>query len=241
MNFVVNSERDLLAPLLFSFSCVTLFVFFAYKPFENSPDEPPRGDPVALLPLVNNHDALLEFVKIRDSSTIFLPNQFTVGNTVPSAGLPLAPGMQPFAPIFYANDPWLDAYNFNVGNSTGIEQKDFATSLLRRSFSTFGQAISFLYPKVKLNFASACIYSHGERLPIMKVNLPVKFWNDHGGELWGSTELLFTFRDNALAGPPTPAKSSGNESVDDALVSYLVELESTFDLRDGYYRFVLDP
>ena len=64
---------------------------------------------------------------------------------------------------------------------------------------------------------------------------------DHGGELWGSTELLFTFRDNALAGPPTPAKSSGNESVDDALVGYLVELESTFDLRDGYYRFVLDP
>lgn len=241
MNSVFSTRRDLLAPLLFSFACFGLCVFFAYKPFENSSDESPRSGPVALVPLVNNPDVLLEFVKIRDSSIIFLPNQFTVGNTIPSAGLPFAPGMEPFASTFYANDPWLDAYSFNDGNSTGIEQKDLVTSLLRRPFSTFGQAISFLYPKTKLDFALASIYSHGELLPIMKIDLPDNFWHDHGGELWGSTEFLFTFRGNILAGPPTPAKSSGNESVDDALVRYLVEMESTFDLRDGYYRFVLDP
>ena len=87
----------------------------------------------------------------------------------------------------------------------------------------------------------AWIYAVGEKLPAKTIPLKAEFWTQHGGELWGATEFLFTLRDNVMAGPPAPSKSSGSEAVDDALGRYLMELEPSLGLRDGYYRFVAGP
>ncbi|MFP6885910.1 MAG: hypothetical protein VB997_00050 [Opitutales bacterium] len=231
----------MLPPFLFFFLCVGHWIFFSYRPFEAFREARKRGDPVALIPEVKDHAELMEFIYFKDPSIIFLPNQFTVGNPIATSGLPLAPGMEPYPPSFYASDPWLYSRQSNDGYSAKLEAKALSMSLMRRPFSTFGRATPQRPRKTKPVPSMAWIYAVGEKLPAKIIPLKAEFWTQHGGELWGATEFLFTLRDNVMAGPPAPSKSSGSETVDDALGRYLMELEPSLGLRDGYYRFVAGP
>ena len=61
------------------------------------------------------------------------------------------------------------------------------------------------------------------------------------GELWRKVEFVFTILNNTLAGPPVSAKSSGNEIVDELLLSELLELIPSLALADGYYLATVAP
>ena len=240
MKVKVHSRRDLLPLFLIFFVCAGHWIFLSYRPLEVFREARKRGDPVALIPMAKDHLELMEFINFRDPSVIFLPNQFTVGNPTVSVGLPLAPGMEPYPPSFYARDPWLDSRQSTDDNSAEIEAKALSMSLMRRPFSTFGKVPSHRLQKTELVPSMARIYAVGERLPAKIIPLKTEFWVQYGGELWGVAEFVFTLRDNAMAGPPSTSKSSGSEAVDDTLGRYLMELEP-LGLRDGYYRFVAGP
>jgi hypothetical protein len=54
-------------------------------------------------------------------------------------------------------------------------------------------------------------------------------------------ECVFTILNNTLAGPPVSAKSSGNEIVDELLLSEILELAPSLALADGYYLATVAP
>ena len=241
MSAEVYYRRDLLPLFFFFFFSLGYWIFFSYRPFEAYPETRKRGEPVALIPQVKDHAELTEFIHFKDPSIIFLPNQFTVGNPIAASGLPVAPGMEPYPPSFYASDPWLDSRQSNDGNLSKLEERALSMSLMRRPLSTFGKAPPNRLQKTETMSSMAWIYIVGERFPLKIIPLKTEFWSQHGGGLWGATEFVFTLRNNVMAGPPAPSKSSGSEAVDDALGRYLMEIESSLGLHDGYYRFVAGP
>ena len=241
MSAGTHSGRDWLPPLFLFFACTGSCFFLTYRPFETSARAQKHGDPVALIQVVREQEKLRDFIKIKDPSVIFLPTPHTVGVPSASAELSLAPGIEPYSPFLHVGDPWNGSRKLYIGNFTELQEDAISSSLLRRPMSTFGKARHPPSRKTELVPPTARIYVHGEKLPTKTILLPPEFFAAYGQELWGAAELVFTLCENVMAGPPTPAKSSGSEAVDDALIRHLMELESSLGLRDGYYRFVVSP
>jgi hypothetical protein len=83
---------------------------------------------------------------------------------------------------------------------------------------------------------------HGRQNPVISLPFPLTNLKQVGdGELWRKVECVFTILNNTLAGPPVSAKSSGNEIVDELLLSEILELAPSLALADGYYLATVAP
>ena len=86
------------------------------------------------------------------------------------------------------------------------------------------------------------LFVHGRENSVISRSFPLRNLEQFDeGELWRKVEFVFTILNSTLAGTPVPSKSSGNEIVDELLLSDFFEIAPSLGISDGYYTASVAP
>ena len=177
-----------------------------------------------------------------DSSIIFLPSEYSQGTSDLSARLPVSPGLASYPPSFDVGDPWVEILTEGHLLSPPSIVNILGSAFPRRPFSTFGKSEMLHFAEHEHAPPFLEVFVHGRQNPVISRPFPLRNMKKIGdGELWRKAEFVFTILNNSLVGPPVPAKSSGNEIVDEFLLTEFLELVHSLGLADGYYFATVAP
>jgi len=211
-----------------------------YKPFsiykKNSPNEKCRFQYIS-------NDILsklfpLNYIKFSKAITL---NNFTKYTQHHVNNSPYIYNSLYTPPSYTLSNDFFNQPHFPDQNFTYI-QKDYITLISnRQSFSTFGT--SFISPDLqkKPRHYNFHVYLIGDIESSFTGQLPFEYDHILKEKLREPLEFFFVIDNNFILCQPTNAKSSGHEYVDDVISSYLTKSISSMGLKDGYYRFTLDP
>ena len=189
-------------------------------------------------PLSTHLDNLL----FLDSSVIYLPSAYSQGTSNLSTRLPVSPGLGSYSPSFVVDDPWVEALTERELLSPPATDNILGSIFFRRPLSTFGKSERPYFAKHEHVPPLLEVFVHGREKPVISRPFPLRNLEQFDkGELWRNVEFVFTILNNTIAGPPVPSKSSGNEIVDELLLSELLELTPSLALADGYYLATIAP
>ena len=213
-----------------------------YEPFkiDGLPTQSPASQP--WVRIESSPSILLDNLLFLDSSVIYLPSDYSQGTTDLSTRLPVSPGLDSYPPSFVVGDPWVEALTERELLSPPSTNNILGSTFLRRPLSTFGKSEKPRFAKHEHVPPLLEVFVHGRQNPVISRSFPLRNLEQVGeGELWRKVEFVFTIFNKTLAGPPVPAKSSGNEIVDELLLSELLELAPSLALADGYYLATVAP
>ena len=210
--------------------------FKFYAPSEQSPTSQPW------VRVVSTPSIPLDDLLFLDSSVIFLPSDYSQGTSDLSTRLPVSPGLDPYSLSFDVDDPWVEALAERELLSPPAIDSILGSTFLRRPLSTFGKSERPHFTKLEPAPPLFEVFVHGQERPVISRPFPLQNLKQFDkGELWRKVEFVFTILYSTLAGPPVPSKSSGNEIVDELLLSKLLELAPSLALADGYYLATISP
>ena len=126
-------------------------------------------------------------------------------------------------------------------NFSHLDNKKIVNSIINQSLSTFGSS-SALYNLKPIKYSlSFEVSSIGNNSKTLRDKLPTSFNDIFEGRLLEPVEFFFLLENSSILGKPTIARSSGNENVDNLILSYIINNYRRMNLVDGYYRFYLPP
>jgi len=176
-----------------------------------------------------------------DSSVIYLPNDYSQGSSDLSTRLPASPGLDSYSLSLAVDDPWVDFAERELLSPPAIDNI-LGSAFLRRPLSTFGKSERPRFAKHEHVPPLLEVFVHGRENSVISRPFPLRNLEQFDeGELWRKVEFVFTILNNTLAGTPVPSKSSGNEIVDELLLSNFLELAPSLALSDGYYLATIAP
>jgi len=177
-----------------------------------------------------------------DSSVIYLPSDYSQGTSDLSTRLPVSPGLDSYSLSFVVDDPWVEALTERELLSPPATDNILGSTFLRRPLSTFGKSERPRFDKHERVPPLLEVFVHGRENSVISRSFPLRNLEQFDeGELWRKVEFVFTILNSTLAGTPVPSKSSGNEIVDELLLSELLELAPSLALADGYYLATIAP
>jgi len=213
-----------------------------YEPFKfhPPPSELPPSEPwVRMESIPSIH---LDNFLFLDSSIIYLPNYYSQGTSDLSTRLPASPGLDSYSLSFAVDDPWVVDFAERELLSPPSIDNILGSAFLRRPLSTFGKSERPHFAKHEHAPPLLEVFVHGREGPVISRPFPLRNWEQFdNGELWRKVEFVFTILYSTLAGPPVPSKSSGNEIIDELLLSKFLELAPSLALGDGYYLATIAP
>jgi hypothetical protein len=185
---------------------------------------------------------VLEDLLFLDSSVIYLPSKYSQGTSDLPTRLPMSPGLDSYSLSFVVDDPWVEVLTERELLSPTATNNILGSTFLRRPLSTFGKSERPHFAKHEHVPPLLEVFVHGREHPVISRPFPLRNLKQFDkGELWRKVEFVFTILYSTLAGPPVPSKSSGNEFVDELLLSELLELAPSLGLADGYYLATIAP
>tara|TARA_B100001094_G_scaffold325584_1_gene380196 strand:- start:6079 stop:6801 length:723 start_codon:yes stop_codon:yes gene_type:complete len=231
------------------FSVILLIVFAAaftvaqiYEPFKLQFSRDQSADSQPWVWMESPPSLLTDNLLFLNSSFIYLPSDFSQGTTDLSTRLPVSPVLNSYSPSFVVGDPWIKTLTDREMFSPLPTSNILSSTFLRRPLSTFGKSEKLHFTKHEHGPPLLEIFVHGRQNPLISKPFPLSNLDQASkDELWRKVEFVFTIFNNSLAGPPVSAKSSGNESVDELLLSEIVQLAPSLALADGYYLATVSP
>ena len=213
-----------------------------YEPFKTYGLPAQSPNPQPWVRMETPPSILLDNLLFLDSSIIYLPSDYSEGTSDLSTRLPASPGLDSYPPSFAVSDPWVEALTEREMLLPPSTNNILSSTFLRRPLSTFGKSERPRFAKYEHTHPLLNIFVHGRQNPVISRPFPLTNLKQVGdGELWRKVECVFTILNNTLAGPPVSAKSSGNEIVDELLLSEILELAPSLALADGYYLATVAP
>ncbi|MDA9962176.1 hypothetical protein N9D63_04755 [Opitutales bacterium] len=156
--------------------------------------------------------------------------------------MPISPGLDSYPPSLIVGDPWVEALAERELLSPPSINNILDSTFLRRPLSTFGKSEKPHFAKHEHVPPALKVFVHGRQNPVISRSFPLRNLEQGGeGELWRKVEFVFTILNHNLAGPLVSATSSGNEIVDELLLSELLQLAPSLALADGYYLATVSP
>jgi hypothetical protein len=214
-----------------------------YEPFKSHGSRAQSPDSQSWVWMEPPPSILSDNLLFLDSSIIYLPSDYSQGTSDLSTHLPVSPGLDSYPPLFVVGDPWIKPLaEREMLLSPPPTNNILSSTFLRRPLSTFGKSEKLHFTKHEHAPPLLKIFVHGRQNPVISRPFPLtnlKQVNEE--ELWRKVEFVFTILNNSLAGPPVSAKSSGNEIVDELLLSEILELAPSLALTDGYYVATVVP
>ena len=213
-----------------------------YEPFKLYvlPAELPPSQP--WVRMASHPSIHLDNLLFLDSSVIYLPSDYSQGTSDLSTRLPISPGLDPYSLSFVVDDPWVEALTERELLSSPATDNILGSTSLRRPLSTFGKSERPRFAKHEHVPPLLEVFVHGRENSVISRPFPLRNLEQFDeGELWRKVEFVFTILNSTLAGTPVPSKSSGNEIVDELLLSELLELAPSLALADGYYLATIAP
>jgi len=228
--------------ILFTVFAGAFIVAQIYEPFKAITPPAHSPDPRPWVQMESPSSILLDDLLFLDSSFIYLPSYFSFGTADLSAPLSVSPGLSSYPPSFVVGDPWDEALSVRALFSPPPTTNLLDSTFLRRPLSTFGMLDNRDLAKNEDSSPHLEVFVHGLHMPVISRPFPLRNPNQVGEwELWGKLEFVFTIFNNSLAGPPVSSKSSGNEIVDELLLSDFFEIAPSLGISDGYYTASVAP
>ena len=213
-----------------------------YEPFKIYGLPAQFPDPQSWVRVESQPSIIMEDLLFLDSSVIYLPSNYSQGTSDLTTRLPISPGLDSYSLSFVVDDPWVEVLTEHELLSTPATDNILDSTFLRRPLSTFGKSERPHFAKHEHVPPLLEIFVHGLENSVISRPFPLRNLEQFDeGELWRKVEFVFTILNNTLAGTPVPSKSSGNEIVDELLLSELLELAPSLALADGYYLATIAP
>jgi len=213
-----------------------------YAPFKQNVSDAEARELEAWVRVEPCHSINLYNLRLLNSSFIFLPSDLSEGSPGLLTHLPVSPGLDPYPLSFVVGDPWARVLAEPETWSPPSTGNILSSTILRQPLSTFGKSDNLHFSDHDNTYPVIKVYVHGRKSPVISSSFlfaNLKLVTED--ELWRKAEFAFTIFNGSLAGPPVSAKSSGSETVDELLLSEILELAPSWGLPDGYYLASVAP
>ena len=223
--------------LIFFVLLFVLFLIFSYKPFKTIKSFPSSNDSefVFINSSILSKSLPYEFLK----PTNLLASEFNSdynGSSFLNTFI-----FQPFFQIHPSISLNNNYFTKPPISDLNLMNYNFSSHIKKYYFSTFGSSFSAdLHKPIETTLNYNLYHTENPKI-IYNDRLPLSLENIFASKLLEPVEFFILFQNSSMLGIPTISKSSGNEEVDNMILSHLNKKFRTTKLPDGYYRFALAP